>query len=851
MPDINAILADLTLEEKGALTAGGGLMSTRGIQRLGIPQINVTDGPNGARGPHLPGQGGSPSTCIPCGSAIGASWSPAVAEQLGTLVGREALERGCRGLLAPTVNMHRSPLAGRNFECYSEDPLLAGRLAAGYVRGVQSNGVFATVKHLVGNDAEFQRNVINSVIDERALRELYLLPFELAVTEGGALGIMTAYNRLNGDWLTEQRHYLTDILRSEWGFQGLVVTDWYGVADTATSLHAGLDLEMPGPGRAFGDAVVDAVKNGEVEETDLDNAVRHLLQVYDRVGALGAVPPVPHPSAPDEHDRAALRAATTETIVLLRNDGILPLNPATLRRIAVIGDHASNPRLMGGGSAQVVPHQLVSPVDALSAELVTEVTIVHKQGVEVGRAPAAIARIGAVSAPEGFTMERFEGVELTGEPVASQVTDQLRMFTSAGMDEWAGRPFSMRLRGMLIAAEAGSYRLCLSQAGSTRVFVAGELVLDGITNPPPPGGVDMWGMASQDLVAEVKLAPGEPVEVVVEYANVDTERAYFRVGYSLGEPDELLDDAVAAAGDADVALVFVGTTTDDESEGRDRQHLDLPNRQVELIRRVAAVNPRTVVVINAGAPVDLSWADETAAVMQCWFGGEEMANAVTDVLLGHADPGGRLPMTIPHRLEHSPSHDNFPGEHGELRYGESIFMGYRGYDHRAIEPRYPFGHGLSYTSFELGRLTLSAQTFQPGQSLIVSVPVTNTGDRRGWEVVQCYVAPVDPQAARPPKELKAFAKVFLEPGESAMLKLVLDDRCFAYWDPGQLNWEGVVERNAGTPFGASRAAQRRPGWRVDPGHFELLVGRSAGDISARCTVEVNTAPDSAETTEHR
>ncbi|HEY8057987.1 MAG TPA: glycoside hydrolase family 3 N-terminal domain-containing protein, partial [Acidimicrobiales bacterium] len=251
MADVDALLRDLTLEEKASLTAGGDLFATAAVERLGIPQVGVTDGPNGARGSDLPGMGGTPSTCVPCGSAIGASWDPALAEALGSLVGREALDRGCRGLLAPTVNLHRSPLAGRNFECYSEDPLLSGRLAAGYVRGVQANGVFATVKHFVGNDAEFERGSINSVIDERALRELYLLPFELAVKEGGALGIMTAYNRLNGRWLTEQAALLTEVLRGEWGFEGLVMTDWFAMVDTSSALAAGLDLEMPGPGRSL------------------------------------------------------------------------------------------------------------------------------------------------------------------------------------------------------------------------------------------------------------------------------------------------------------------------------------------------------------------------------------------------------------------------------------------------------------------------------------------------------------------------------------------------------------------------------------------------------------------------
>ena len=351
------------------------MLSTVAVERLGIPKVHVTDGPNGARGDSFPGAGGPPSTCIPCGSAIGATWNPLTAEALGALVGREALDRGCRGLLAPTVNLHRSPLAGRNFECYSEDPLLSGALAAGYVRGVQSNGVFATVKHFVGNDTEFERSSINSVIDERSLRELYLVPFELAVREGGALAIMTAYNRLNGRWLTQQREYLLDLLRDEWGFEGLVMTDWFAVAETTVSLGAGLDLEMPGPARALGPAVVDAITEGGLDEADLDAAVGRLLGGFERIGALDAPEPAVDPKAPTPADVALLRRAAAESIVLLRNDGTLPLAVLAPARVAVVGSHAVSPTIMGGGSAQVTPHHVAGLLAALADASGPEATI--------------------------------------------------------------------------------------------------------------------------------------------------------------------------------------------------------------------------------------------------------------------------------------------------------------------------------------------------------------------------------------------------------------------------------------------------------------------------------------------
>jgi beta-glucosidase len=838
MADIETLLGALTLEEKASLTAGGDMFATAAIERLGIPRVNVTDGPNGARGMAYPGIGGDASTCIPCGSALGATWDPEMVEGLGELVGAECLDRGCRGLLAPTVNLHRNPLAGRNFECFSEDPLLSGRLAAAYIRGVQSQGVFATVKHFVGNEAEYERNSISSVIDERSLRELYLVPFELAVREGDVLGLMTGYNRLNGTWLTEQPRFLTDILRREWGFEGLVMTDWFGVADSDTSLAAGLDLEMPGLGRALGEAIAALVRAGRVREADLDDAVRRLLQVFARCGALDAPTP---PAAPKEltpEGRALVRRAAAEATVLLRNDGILPFEPATLRRIAVIGDHAAVPRIQGGGSAQVVQRSVISPLAALASVLGPEVDVDFARGCEADRSATPLGQ-SVLSAPEGFEVEVFEGFDLEGEVVNRFTLEELRLMvygsSSPGYPEG---DWSLRASGRVVPRESGLFELALIQAGRARVLIDGKLVLDGFEHPPSPGGSDFFGFASQELTGTVELVEGSPVEVVVEYARQETTIAGLRVGFRTVDVEGLLQGAVAAAAGAEAAVVFVGTTREWETEGRDRTTLGLPGRQDELVRRVAAANPRTVVVVNAGAPVDLSWADDAAAVLQCWFGGEEMGPAVADVLTGLSEPGGRLPTTVPMRLEHSPSHDNFPGENGELRYGEGLFMGYRGFEHRCMEPRYAFGHGLGYTTFELGAPVLSAATFAPGDDLRVSVEVRNVGDRTGSEVVQCYVAPSASRLPRPPKELKAFARVHLEPGQSEVVELALGDRAFAYWDPGQEDWDEVAGRFTQISPQLVEQDRRSPGWQVDPGTYEILVGRSSADISGRARLEV-------------
>ena len=837
--DIEALASDLSLDEKASLTAGEDIMSTPAVERLSIPKIRVTDGPNGARGPTLPGLGGPSSTCIPCGSAIGATWNPALAERLGALVGREAFDRGCRGLLAPTVNLHRHPLAGRNFECYSEDPLLSGLLAAGYVRGVQSEGVFATVKHFVGNDAEFERGTINSVIDERSLRELYLLPFEIAVRQGGALAIMTSYNRLNGRWLTEQPAMLIDLLRGEWGFEGLVMTDWFAVADTAVSLAAGLDLEMPGPGRSLGSCVVAAVENGVVKESDLDAAVVRLLGGYERAGALAGPAPEVHSLPPSPADLDLLRLASAEATVLLTNNGVLPIDPAAVHSIALIGPHVRVPCVMGGGSASLTTPPLTTPLTAISGMLSDSTQLVYERGCEADLSATPLGQ-GVFTSVEGFDAEFFAGETFSGEVVKRQHLETLKLAAYGSMTD-NGLPesvWSARVAGSIVSEEDGKFHLSLRQGGRARIWVGDEVLIDGFEHPLPSGEVAPFGWESDDLTAELDVRSGVPLTILVEYTRTDESIAGFQVGFQTADPDVPLQRAVDAAGSAELAIVIVGTTARWESEGSDRPMFELPGRQAELVERVAAVNDRTIVVLNAAAPVDMSWVGGVAASLQCWFGGQEMATAIAQVLFGKLEPGGRLPTTIPVHLEQTPSYDNFPGENGELRYGEGLFMGYRGYDSHRIPPRFAFGHGLSYTKFSMGDPLLSATRISHDEELTLTVPIANVGERAGSEVVQCYVAPCAPRLRRPAKELKAFAKVWLEPGESTTVELHLDRRSFAYWDPGQDDWEEISRRQL-VMFGGPSPQERRPaGWQVDTGRFDLLIGRSAADIVTTCDVEI-------------
>lgn len=837
--DIEALVAGLTLEEKASLTAGGTAWSTRPVERLGIPSVVMTDGPAGARGPFVPGVGEQVSALnIPCGSALGATWNPGLLEELGAALGEEARTKTARILLAPTVNIHRSPLGGRNFECYSEDPLLSGKAAAAFIRGVQSQGVATTVKHFAGNDAEFERFTIDSVIDQRTLREITLLPFELAVTEGGTLGIMTAYNRLNGRYCAEHRELLHDILREEWGFEGFVVTDWYAGGSTEGCVAAGLDLQMPAPDRFYGAALATAVREGRVPEPELDRIVHRMLGVFDRLGALDDEPRQPVAIDKPEHRALAHRAAV-ESMVLLRNEGgLLPLAPSALRTVAVIGPNAEVARTLGGGSAEVQPHHTTAPLVALAEAFGPGVELRHARGCTIDKRipPLASTRTRSADGGVGFSMELFEGVEFAGEPVARTRRPDGRLVVVSGQDrDLPAVPFSARSTATLQVEESGRYRLSLVQVSPTRVLLDGRTVLDGIVDPPPRGEA-FFNMGSAEVTATVELDAGREYRVEVE--SLCTERAWAhgaQVGCAAEEAPDELDRAVALAAASDVAIVVVGTNDDWESEGYDRTTMDLPGRQDELVERVLAANPRTVVVVNTGAPVTMDWAERVPAVLQVWFGGQEMAGALADVLVGAADPGGRLPTTIPVRLEDNPAYLNFPGEHGQLRYGEGIFVGYRWYDARRIAPRFAFGHGLSYTDFRLETPVLSSAAFGAGDELEVAVGVVNTGDRAGYEVVQLYVGSPESTALRPPKELKAYAKVWLEAGGRTTVRLRLGDRAFSYWHPGTA-YES--QQRASFLGRMTELEAVAPGWRTDPGRYELHIGRSSDDIAFVVPVEV-------------
>ncbi|MEO8289078.1 MAG: glycoside hydrolase family 3 C-terminal domain-containing protein [Chloroflexota bacterium] len=806
---VEELLQTLTLEEKVGLLAGASMWYTVPVERLGIPAIKVSDGPNGARGDVF-GSGKS-AACFPAGISLASTWDVDLIAEVGNALAEEARTKGASVLLGPTVNIHRSPLNGRNFECFSEDPYLTSRMAVAYITGLQRGGVGAAVKHYAGNNSEFERNTISSEIGERAFREIYLPAFEAAVREAGTWLVMSAYNKFNGTYCGENPGLLTGILKEEWGWEGAVVSDWFGTHSTAPAANAGLDLEMPGPTQWRSEKLVQAVRNGEVSEAVIDAAAARILHLIERTGAFEQ-PQIHEEQSIDrlEH-RAVIRRAGAEGTVLLQNrDNLLPLDPGALRSVAIIGPNAKVAQIMGGGSAHVHAHYAITPYEGIVAQLGSTIEIGYEPGADNHKfAPALdMSRVApSPGAPGGkFAVEYFNNQDLSGAP---EVKDSLTGSEPIWLGEVAPgvdlRAFSARISGVYTPEESGPYTFGLASSGLSRLYVDGKEIIDNWTEQS--SGASFMGMGSAEKLAEVNLQAGKPVALRVEYSNLkSTMLAGVRLGAAPSSRDDAIERAAALAKRSDVALVFVGSSGEWESEGVDRPNMDLSGKQAELIEAVAAANPRTVVVLQTGSPVAMPWLAAPAAVLQAWFCGQECGNSIADVLFGKVDATGRLPQTFPRRLQDNPAYINYPGENGKVVYGEGIFVGYRYYDKKEIDPLFPFGFGLSYTTFDYDNLIVSPATSAPGETVRVSVDVRNSGSRDGTEIVQLYVRDVHSNVLRPEKELKGFARVQLKAGESRTVTLSLDRRAFAYY---------------------SEAARQ---WIAEAGDFQLMVGRSAGDI---------------------
>ncbi len=815
---VEALLKKLTLAEKVSLVSGVDDWHTYAVPRLGIPAVKVTDGPHGARTMSSENPNETiPATCFPTGVGLAATWNTELMRKVGAAIGRETRERGCSVILGPCVNIHRATLGGRNFESYSEDPYLSSRMAVAFIRGVQSNGVGTSVKHFALNNQEYQRMTISAEVPERAMREIYFPSFEKAVTEAGTFTLMCSYNRIRGVYSSENRWLLTGLLKEEWGFRGMVVSDWFAVHATAPSAGSGLDLEMPGPALWFGNKLLKAVKSGDVPLKSLDDMARRVLGLLVRTGALDGKIKVGNLQSRPAHEKLALRAAE-ESITLLKNTrGVLPLKKG-LKSIAVIGPLAFLASVQGGGSAAVNPYYAIAPLDALKNKLGNKVKIVYELGCpsHIFTFPLAAAFLspGRGKGP-GLLGEYFVNTGFSGAPHHTQIDASFRQRWARNAPPVPGaqKGFSIRWTGLFAAPDTGKYKFGIATDGWCRISIGGRTACSN------------WGenmvfdyMPSTEKIGYITLQAGRTYPVKIEFSWRPSRRLFnpsLRIGCDLPLPAGLLARAAAAAKNADVAIVFTGYTSEYESEGFDRKSFGLPPGQDELIRKVAAANPATVVVLHNGAPLAMDkWIDNVAAVVEAYYPGQECGNAIVNVLTGQVNPSGKLPDTFPLRYEDNPAYLNYPGESGKVLYGEGIYVGYRYYDAKNIPPLFPFGHGLSYTAFKYGNLKVSPARAKAGAKVTVTVDVQNTGKVAGQEVVQLYVA--DPQSAlpRPPKELKGFAKVDLNPGQTKTLKFTLDRRAFSYYDPAAKSWV------------------------AEPGAFEILVGSSSRDIRAVRALEL-------------
>ena len=792
---VEDLLDQMTLVEQVSLLAGRNMWNTVPNNRVGIEKMRVSDGPGGVRGSKFDGPA---SMNVPCGTAIAASWNPELVRRIGELLGRELVSKGARLHLAPTVNLHRTPIGGRNFECMSEDPYLTAITAVEYVKGVQSNGVASCIKHFVGNDTEFERMTIDSQIDERTLREMYLLPFEYAVLDAEVMSIMTSYNRVNGPYAADSTYLLRDILRGEWEFDGMVVSDWFGLHSTAEGVIAGLDLEMPGPTLHRGDALVAAVERGDVSAELVRECARNILNLMERTGGIG-VPPGPEFTRDDARDNAILREASAAGMVLLKNENhVLPLVAGGVSSIAVLGPNAATAMVQGGGSAHVTPTRVSHPRDAIMDRLGTSVQIEHAAGCNINRKlPELDVRL-MHDVQLNYYSDPAHLDDATAVPAQEGTTGTFRLlWTNDPLNRReANFSFGARLSAEFTPDVNGEWELGIESVAATRIVIDGVVVLD---NADVPAGGSFFGMGKPEVVVPFVFEAGRTYSFVVEVRHTPTGAGLsgLSIGAMAPQEDNMMKVAIDAAARADVSIVVVGTNDDWESEGWDRDTIALPGDQDLLVAEVAKVSKRTIVVVNAGSPVSMPWINDVEAVVYAWFPGQEFGDALVDVLLGDVEPSGRLPVTLPRRLEDTPAFEHHPGRNGAAKYLEGRLIGYRWFDTVGREPLFPFGFGLGYADVAITSAVSSSAHH-------VDTTLTNTSARDGVQVVQVYAHLVNREGLasdEPEQRLVGYAHVRVPANSSVQAQISLDANAYRTWDlvnNAWTSWSGDVELRVGT-----------------------------------------------------
>jgi len=790
------ILGQMTLEEKLAYIGGIRAMSIRPIPRLGLPEIRMSDGPLGVRQD-------KPSPRYPAGILLAASWNRDLAQMEGVSMGRDCRARGIHILLAPGVNINRLPICGRNFEYLSgEDPYLASQMVVPFIRGVQSQGVTATVKHFAANNQEINRMNINVIVGERALREIYLPAFEAAVRVAKVGAVMDAYNKVNGAFCTENRFLNETLLKEEWGFDGVLMSDWGATHSALGPAKAGLDLEMPSGFWMNSNNLLPAIRSGEITEQQIDDKVRRILRLIVRMGYLDR-PQLDSSISPNAEESGTVALAIAEEgIVLLKNEGkTLPLDRDRTKRIAVFGPDAHPGVPAGWGSSYVHPFYAVSVLDGLMNNQGSRMTVDYF-GVGVGNfGTSEFAHEDHTGhLVEGLNGEYFPNLELSGKPVIERTDRRINFDWSGEESERRGLPlkFTVRWSGVILSNSSSLHVFRAGADSGIRVYLDDNLIID-----------DWADHAARPDTATRYLKSGQSYRLRIEYKNSGGGGAIAQFGWaSLTVPEVIRD--------YDAAVVCVGFDNGNEGEGLDRT-FELPDAQDELIIGVADKNPRTIVILNSGGNVDMRrWLGKVPVLLHAWYPGQEGGNAVAKILFGDVNPSGKLPVSFEIRQDDNPAFKSYPSDTTgkNVRYDEGIFVGYRGYDHHGIKPLFPFGFGLSYTQFEYSNLRVEPGDPADPCNVNVSFDVRNTGQVAGAEVAELYVGAIQPQIERPVKELKGFTKLLLQPGESKRAIFALDRRSFAYFSP---------------------AARR---WKTDPGMYEISVGGSSRDLPLQQKFEI-------------
>jgi beta-glucosidase len=804
---VQGILSQMTLEEKIDMLGGVDSFFVRELPRVGLPRLKMADGPLGVRNY-------GPATTMAGGIALAATWNPALAERVGTEIGRDARAKGVHFLLGPGVNIYRAPTNGRNFEYLGEDPFLASRIAVGYIKGVQSQGVSATVKHYMGNNSEFDRHNTDSVIDERVMREIYLPVFEAAVKEAHVGAVMDSYNLVNGTHATQNAFLNTDLLKKEWAFDGIVMSDWTSTYDGVAAANSGLDLEMPSGLFMNKKNLLPAVQQGRVSVATIDDKIRRILRKAIQFGWLDRDQLDPSIPRFNQQGRAVALQAARESMVLLKNDReVLPLAKEKIKSIAVIGPDAYPAVPDGGGSARVQPFVAVSFLEGLSNSLGAATNTYYNRGLPTlsELADATNFTTEAANSQTGLKAEYFGDEELKGAPLLNHIEQHVN-FTTQSRQILPEGARSERWTGYYTPASAGTHEVFVASTGEDggyyRLLVDDKIVFDN------------WKVSTAEVNCTGLSLDAAPHKVVLEHRG---RSAWLGTRFRLGifRRDGVVDsEAKKLAAQADAVVLAVGFDPETESEGADRT-FSLPPGQERLIQEISAANKNTIVVITAGGAVDMSsWLDHVPALLQAWYPGQEGGEALAEIVFGAVNPSGRLPVSFERRQEDNPTHNSYypPADSKRVVYKEGVFMGYRGYEHNGAKPLFPFGYGLSYTSFAFSNLSVTRTTVKGGSNewpgYLVAFDVTNNGKRDGTEVAEVYVGDSHAKVPRPAKELKGFAKVSLRPGETQHVSVALDRRALSYYD--------VTAKE----------------WRADPGDYDILVGQSSTQIELRGKLQI-------------